>query len=395
MLLPAALDYLKATLKVPQMNRVMTSENKICDEFPTPAIYKTTGVPADLVLIVTGSYSDEGWVAFATSCSLLESTNRPIFGWINFNLGEVKPTTGANFESDVMTAMHEISHVLGISSDLYELYPAQKRVGQTISDGKRVTFIDMPPLTQRIRKHFNCPSAKGAYLENQGGEGSAGSHLERRIFMNDFMTASVMPDERVSEFALAFLEGTGWYQVNYDMADPFLWGKNEGCSFLDGSCRSGDFAEFCKRSGSADCNFHRTHGSFCASRGEDVDPFADNCPFYYGYSNANCLDPTLTDTKILKAEVYGEHSRCFAGTLFPDAPLRQKRTYCLNYNCQKMSNGEYQLAIDLGNAQPICRSKGPMSVSGYQGKFECPDPNEFCAGAGQKFCKRNCNGRGV
>ncbi len=46
------------------------------------------------------------------------------------------------------------------------------------------------------------------------------------------MTASAILDMRVSEFSLALLEGTGWYKVNYDLADKMTWGKNKGCDFL-------------------------------------------------------------------------------------------------------------------------------------------------------------------
>jgi len=396
MLLPAAFDYFKATLKVPQMNRLMTSSNKIC-EYSTPAIYRTTGVAADLVLLVTGSYSNENFVAFASPCLLLQSNSRPIFGRINFNYRIVTPSMGAEFESDVLTAMHEITHVLGISNSLFDRFPAQHRIGRTMSNGQQVSYIDLPPLTERLRKHFNCPTLKGAYLEDDGGAGSAGSHLERRIFMNDYMTASVMPDQRISEFSLAFLEGSGWYQVNYDMADPLQWGKGEGCAFVDGTCFGTQFPEFCSDFGATGCTFDRTYGAYCGSPSGNVviDKFADNCPFFAGYSNTNCQDPTQANGRSLSAEAHGQHSRCFAGTIYPGNALTKKRSYCLNYKCKKQDNGKYELTIDLGNAQPICRSKGSISVNGYGGRFDCPDPDDFCSGAGKKFCKRGCMGRGT
>lgn len=50
------------------------------------------------------------------------------------------------------------------------------------------------------------------------------------------MTASEIDDARISEFTLAFLEGTGWYDVDYTMAEPFNWGRNQGCTFHDGPC---------------------------------------------------------------------------------------------------------------------------------------------------------------
>jgi hypothetical protein len=33
-------------------------------------------------------------------------------------------------------------------------------------------------------------------------------------------------------------------------------------------------------------------------------------------------------------------------------------------------------------------------VSGYYGTIDCPDPLTFCQSGGQKYCPRNCMGRG-
>jgi len=52
-------------------------------------------------------------------------------------------------------------------------------------NGVEIKVLDLPPLTKRLRSHFNCSSLEGAYLENQGGDGSASSHFERRIFYNE------------------------------------------------------------------------------------------------------------------------------------------------------------------------------------------------------------------
>ena len=54
-----------------------------------------------------------------------------------------------------------------------------------IVNGRKITVLNLPPLTERIRTHFNCSTAEGAYLENEGGPLSADSHFERRIFYNE------------------------------------------------------------------------------------------------------------------------------------------------------------------------------------------------------------------
>ncbi len=54
--------------------------------------------------------------------------------------------------------------------------------------GYTATVLSLDPLNQRLQNHFNCSSVEGAYLENQGGSGSAGSHFERRIFYNEVIS---------------------------------------------------------------------------------------------------------------------------------------------------------------------------------------------------------------
>jgi hypothetical protein len=51
--------------------------------------------------------------------------------------------------------------------------------------GKLATILNLEPLTTRLRNYFKCNTIEGAFLENAGSEGSAGSHFERRLFMNE------------------------------------------------------------------------------------------------------------------------------------------------------------------------------------------------------------------
>ena len=43
----------------------------------------------------------------------------------------------------------------------------------------------MDPLKTKVQNYFGCSDLEGAYIEQQGGSGSAGSHFERRVFMNE------------------------------------------------------------------------------------------------------------------------------------------------------------------------------------------------------------------
>jgi len=52
-------------------------------------------------------------------------------------------------------------------------------------NGVSINILTVDPLKSKLQAHFNCLDLEGAYIEQQGGTGSAGSHFERRIFMNE------------------------------------------------------------------------------------------------------------------------------------------------------------------------------------------------------------------
>eukprot|EP00331_Platyophrya_macrostoma_P032440 CAMPEP_0176459264 /NCGR_PEP_ID=MMETSP0127-20121128/33149_1 /TAXON_ID=938130 /ORGANISM="Platyophrya macrostoma, Strain WH" /LENGTH=80 /DNA_ID=CAMNT_0017850119 /DNA_START=56 /DNA_END=295 /DNA_ORIENTATION=+ len=47
--------------------------------------------------------------------------------------------------------------------------------------GVETQIIVLPKLVEYAREYFACDSLMGIELENQGGEGTIGSHWERRI----------------------------------------------------------------------------------------------------------------------------------------------------------------------------------------------------------------------
>ena len=54
-----------------------------------------------------------------------------------------------------------------------------------------VTLLFTPKVLSYVRNHFNCPSLTGVPLENEGGQGSIGSHWEKDIFYNEYMTSQL------------------------------------------------------------------------------------------------------------------------------------------------------------------------------------------------------------
>lgn len=108
-----------------------------------------------------------------------------------------------------------------------------------------------------MRNYFGCDSIDGAELEDGGSSGTAGSHWEKRLFNNECinsfsvtssffiaqnrdMTGSASVNPVFSGLTLSLLEDSGWYRVNYSVADPLFWGRGQGCNFVAQACSTWD-----------------------------------------------------------------------------------------------------------------------------------------------------------
>ena len=77
----------------------------------------------------------------------------------------------------------------------------------------------MPEVLNYAKTFYNCPNLVGIPLENDGGEGTTGSHWEKTFLPNEYMNPTIENPGILSAFTLKFLEGTNWYYVRYY---PFL-----------------------------------------------------------------------------------------------------------------------------------------------------------------------------
>jgi hypothetical protein len=202
---------------------------------------------------------------------------------------------------------------------------------------------------------------------------------------NEYMTASQINDQRVSPLTLSLLESTGWYQVDYSMADPFYYGKGEGCGYFS----STGFKEFCSGSNEG-CSFHGQAGSYCGS-----DSFSDGAAYMRAYSNRDCENSGNAGSRTISGESYGHGSKCFTGTLYSGSSISATQPYCFKYTCEALSTGGYKLNVQVGNTIATCTAKGKIAVKGYTGGLNCPDPNVYCSTVGKPGCRRGCTGKGT
>ncbi|OHT05276.1 hypothetical protein TRFO_27033 [Tritrichomonas foetus] len=213
------------------------------EEYPVPVSeMKNT----DLYIgVYARPFGSKSTLASASSVAHDANTHRPIQGVININLQSVP-----NEPSDISTpgrrdffevCFHEICHVLGIAEDDYQYWRDEN--GQPYTNVPiNITF----PGRARNSLIFNSPAAheavkakygveefidvnghrhrSGIEMEDEGGHGTAVCHLESRTYFTELMSAYFYDYAYISNLTLALLKDTGWYDVDFSVAEPYPYG---------------------------------------------------------------------------------------------------------------------------------------------------------------------------
>jgi hypothetical protein len=236
-------------LKVQKSTSKLIKLNENCDNIALSNMKKeltTNGLEGDIVIFpFFDEKAEEATEAYAAPCSMDPNNNRPIAGLMAFNPKNFKIDMKNAFEYYSLLVLHEINHILAFNSGLFEFFINPNTLAklglnnitkEKVVNGLKKTLIITPKVLEVARKHFNCNSLEGIELENQGGDGSAGSHWEARVMLGDFMIAETYPENIISEISLALMEDSGWYKVNYYTGGLFRYGKNEGCDIHTKKC---------------------------------------------------------------------------------------------------------------------------------------------------------------
>ncbi|CAG9768000.1 unnamed protein product [Ceutorhynchus assimilis] len=457
--------------------RVCNSTGQNCGVFP--GSQAGDGIPDfDFVFYVSAMQTERCnkslTVAYASHCQQESGLDRPIAGHANLCPNSIS-TSRQELEILLSTVKHEILHALGFSVSLYAFYrekdgtPLTERSPETgkphlnetlqtyqwsenviksywrtwfVKDGyanREVHMIITPNVVREARNYFNCTELEGAELEDQGEEGTALTHWEKRVFENEAMTGTHTQNPIISRITLALMEDTGWYIANYSMAGEMSWGKNLGCDFVTKSCkdwismkssRGFSIHPFCNKVKrdplQTECTDDRTSVALCNlveykqelpkiyqnfDSLQDVEPtregyyggsvsLADYCPYIQEFtwrsnnvvvrgSHCQYTENNPKPDKNFALEKYGENSRCFEHTnhMWEEKSCGQLRQWmhwgsgCYGYRCQ---NG--RLHILVGNYSYECYHKNQeisirITSNGWlhKGGIVCPSCKEICA----------------
>jgi len=388
-----------------------------CSDIPLSGISNDlqNGVTADIAIFPffdkkAGSSTE----AYAASCLQDPTTNRPNAGIMALNPEFFKKDRPNALAYYTLLVLHEFNHIFSFSSDLFELFvdssyktlPLSSVVKNTTVNGVPKQMIVSPKVVSTAQKHFACPSLQGVEIEDQGGEGTAGSHWESRVMLGDFMIGETFSENVISEITLALFEDSGWYKTNYFTGGLFRYGKNKGCDFVQKKCINGGQSsfpnDFCLNSGAAMCLSSKLAKGICDFGARKDIPSAyqyftdetiggytnaDFCPVanYFGDDDKNYFFSSscaygLKDYENL-GETIGTNSGCFMSSLIPKslpnfASLQgQNRAICYSYSCN--SDGTYVVTI-LDKTITCNKEGGAKTVDGLDGTFYCPDYLSVC-----------------
>ena len=355
-------------------------------------------------LIIFPMFKDLGreTLAAAGPCLIGDKTYRPHGGilYINSNI-KLDITNTKIYMKNIF--FHEITHILIFHPYFFE------NLGLTKTEGS-INYISSPKVLEKARKHFNCSSLQGVPLENQGEEGSIGSHWESRYMLGDYMISTNYLDVVISDITLALFEDSRFYKVNYYSGGLFKFGENKGCDFFDTKCivnGKATFDEFCNVKDEPKCSSSRTLKSSCFIYDyESLIPYeyryfgnshrggfwpADYCPvaleiFFDGtedYFPTHCQLGTSTLSKEY-GETIGKNSFCFMSSLLPESSSNEisQMAICYEVECDTNNNN---IIVKLDNENIICPTEGGLidNISGFKGSINCPKYSDICNDNGQ------------
>ena len=346
---------------------------------------------------------DEDILAAAVFC-LIARNKRPVGGVLYLN-----PTLNFNIKNTNTymknLLLHEMTHILIFHPYLLEDL-------NMITKKNSEYYVSSTNVVLKARQHFNCPTMTGVPLENQGGEGSAGSHWEARYMLGDYMISTDYIDMVLSDITIAMFEDSGFYEVEYYSGGLFKYGKNKGCDFINKKCIVGSgplFAdEFCVTPSGPMCSPSRTVKGFCgiyeysSSIPSKYQYFsnpkyggfmpADYCPV--AYSEQTETDYYPTSCKIGSStlssdygEIIGDNSFCFISSLMPINSNKDVSSQAICYRVE-CDNNNKQIIVNVGSSSITCPTSGGTvtNPSGFKGSLKCPKYIDICNFEGNIIC---------
>ena len=389
----------------------------------------------DAVIIINATWRIQEKVEILERNSI---NNRPILGLINLPLDIITDNDFVeNLNNLEYYLMHYFIQFFGFSYEnfLYFNNSNVKKVYTTVLDERMNlyrNYIQTPKVLDIAKKYYNCPNIIGVPLENQNGNETA--LWDARYLLGDIMSSNsinqnYLVDLVISEFTLALLEDSGWYQVIYYTGGLMRFGKHKGCEFLNDICSPKFNNEFCDYEENLNginyygsCSSGRQSLTYCSY--EYTNYFGDNDYFKsyngkgeretdYCVVNNATLSEIIIDFNVGNCK-YEKNNNRYGNQLTYNskrrsqviANLKEKfsnQSFCILSSmintltnddenillngyiipmCYEMFCSDRTLTIKIGDQFITCpRQGGKVNISReFKGYIYCPDYNLICTG---------------
>nr|AAA29243.1 major surface glycoprotein [Leishmania guyanensis] len=344
-LIPQALQLHAERLKVRQVQgtwKVTGMTGSICGDFSVPTAHLTAGVSnADFVLYVASVPSEPGVLAWATTCQVF-SDDHPAVGVINIPAANI---VSRYDQGTTRVVTHEVAHALGFSSTFFKSTGVVMNVTGVRGKPFAAPVINSSTVVAKARDEYGCPTLEYLEVEDQGGSGSAGSHLKGRNAKDELM-APASAAGYYTALTMAVFEDLGFYQADFAKAEVMPWGRNASCDFLTKKCMENNITQwpemFCNTTdeNALRCPTDRLRIGKCAISTYStplptyfqyftnpalggLSAFLDYCPFIVGYSNGACnQDPSTAPALLKEISLFSDAARCLMGPSGRRPPAR-------------------------------------------------------------------------
>ena len=410
-----AINWFQSFLSVKAISQPWKATVSSCNDIQLSGPILTDSLSLDYAFYIVADEADNGLAGYALYCQQDDTTSQPVLGVYYFNGGVHNQSSD---EAVLSTTIHEMTHALVFSSELYTEYvkpdgtkysQSEIYVTETVR-GMSKLKLGFPTVLAKAQAGFACDSLNGVELESDGGGGSAGVHWEKRVMNNDYMVAdSDINDIAYTDVTMALFKDSGWYDVDFKYSTVMKWGYKEGCGFITQKCIVNSqpiTTDFCVDPPSNEqrmCDFQHLRKGTCnlSSSSETLpleyqyfrdqteggaDTYLDYCPVVKPYSNGDCRDPLTVLLSEDYAEEAGYQSRCITGT-YSKSGSQQEHSACHVVACSATS-----ASITIGDIVVECPfTGGDVEVDGLSGVVHCPSSDVLCR---DKPCVNNCYGYG-
>jgi len=360
-----------------------------------------------------------------------ESNKRPITGAIFINPTRIPEQSQslASIPRDFFeTLLHELCHILGISSSLfghwidpstdlqYSEFPASVHIDPKYPN-KSYHLIHTQQASLFVQERFGitefAPGIPAGIEFEPGLSGTkVDSHPSSRVYFSELMGSVYLGKRVISNLTLSLLQDTGWYNVKRIDAEPLYWGDGKSIlstpikSFLSGPpqvsfprhylCWPNESKNQCfyDYSGPALCSStvkvncsanEETKSGFCTSKDfynpQELDQRGTSNIFDYMmvkslYRFRQCTDSSLTSSeKAENGETYGMKSFCAISTLKKGNSSNESFPRCFEMLCSPFNH----LLIKVNGDYKLCSTENQeVMYKGYQGSIKCPNPKHIC-----------------